>query len=267
MAKCNCSGSTGSTYATVNRGYGCLSSVPAATGGIPYNCFLPPTNMSYYQNYPFYNGPCGSTNASGPSGFRPLFNPCFGCNNGDGAEAESETSGTSAASSGNCGCCYPCNPCCKPCCKKDDPCCAPAAALVTSSGTVTTTAGGNVPLTLSSTAVNSNMPMPLANLTGAISVVGDTVVFNCPGTYLVLLTVRLPSGVTYTGNIGLTQNSSAVNSSTQAIALTTGSYNGTTQSLVRANAGDTLSVTTSAALANATPTAGSIITLSIIRVA
>ena len=262
MAKCNCTGSTGSTYAST-RGYGCLSSVPTAGGGIPYNCFLPPTNMSYYQNYPFYNGPCGGPNAGGSGnggcgcGFRPLFNPCFCCNNQD-EESESETSGSSAS---NCNCCLPC------CCKKNDPCCGPAAALVTSSGTVTTTAGGNVPLTLSSTAVNSNVPMPLANLTGAISVVGDTVVFNCPGTYLVLLTVSLPSGVTYTGTIGLTQNSSAVASSTQTIALSTGSYNGTTQSLVRANAGDTLSVSTSAALTNATPASGSIITLSIIRVA
>lgn len=268
MANCNCAGSTGPTYATANR-YGCLSSVPTSSG-IPYNCFLPPTNMSYYQNYPFYNGPCGSTpGSSGTSGSGcncppPCCNPC--CNSSD-SEEESSSSSSEKPCGCNCfnpfgGCGKPCNKCCKP-----NVCCGPAVALASSSGAVTTTASGSIPLNLTATAADSNVPMPLANLTGPISVVGDNIVFNCPGTYLVLMTIALPTGTTYTGTIGMNLNGTPVASSVQNLAVTSNSYHGTSQALIRATEGSTLSVVTSAALTTTAPAAGSVINVSAVRVA
>ena len=275
MANCSCSGNSGSAYAAANRsGYGCLSSVPTA-GGIAYNCFLPPTNMAYYQNFPFYNGPCGTVAGESDS------NDC-GCNNGgcnancnnnwwnccNNSGSDSEESQNSCCNpcgkGGNnmlCNCsCNPCNPC--------NPCCGPAAALVTSTGGVTTTAGGAVPLTLASQASNTSIPLALANMMGPISVVGDTVVFNCTGTYLVFLSVSLPGTTSYTGTIGLTVNGTPATTATQTLALTTTAYEGTSQALVRVTEGSTMTVNTSAALTAAGPgTAANVITLTIIRIA
>ena len=149
-----------------------------------------------------------------------------------------------------------------------NPCCGPAAALVTSTGGVTTTAGGSIPLTLASQASNTSIPLALANMMGPISVVGDTVVFNCTGTYLVFLSVSLPGTTTYTGTIGLTVNGTPATTATQTLALTTTAYEGTSQALVRVTEGSTMTVNTSAALTAAGPgTAANVITLTIIRIA
>ena len=259
MANCSCSGNSGSTYATVNRsGYGCLSSVPTSSG-IAYNCFLPPTNTAYYQNFPFYNGPCGSVageNDSCNCNSNCSCNSNCNCNNncGCGCNNDSDSNGccnTSRTMFCNC----PCNICC-----------GPAAALVTSNGTVTTTAGAAIPLILAAQASDSSIPLALASVVGPISVMSDSIVFNCEGTYLVTLTVHLPDTVTYDGTISLTTNGSPITSSTQDIDVTTEAYNGTSQALVRVTQGSTMTVNTSAAL-TATPEAGSIITISIVRVA
>ena len=262
MANCSCSGNSGSTYASVARnGYGCLSSVPSSSG-IAYNCFLPPTNAAYYQNFPFYNGPCGTVAGENDS------DDC-GCNN------NCSICGCTSCSTSNSTCCNN-NACCNHCgnggstmfCNCPcNPCNGPAAALVTSTGTVTTTAGGAVPLTLSAQATDNSIPLALANLMGPISVVGDNVVFNCTGTYLIFLNVSLAS-TTYTGTISLAVNGTTANTASQNLALTTAAYEGTSQALVRVTEGSTMTVNTSAALTAAAPGAGAnVITLTIIRIA
>ena len=270
MANCSCSGNSGSTYATASRGYGCLSSIPNSSG-IPYNCFLPPTNTAYYQNFPFYNGPCGTVAGESDSdngsscgcgcgnncSCNSWWNTC--CSNGCNSCSNPEQCQNGCNQCGNGGntmfCNCPCNICC-----------GPAAALVTSNGAVTTTVGGAVPLILTAQASDSSIPLALASVMGPISVMSDSVVFNCEGTYLVTLTVHLPDTVTYDGTISLTANGSPITSATQVIDVTTEAYNGSSQALIRAAQGSTLTVNTSAAL-TATPEAGSIITLSIVRVA
>ena len=263
MANCSCSGNSGSTYATVNRsGYGCLSSVPTSSG-VNYNCFLPPTNTAYYQNFPFYNGPCGTVAGESDSD---------SCNCNNNCNNNCNSCGCNSCNSDNCNSCGCNNNCCCntsrtmfcncPC----NVCCGPAAALVTSNGTVTTTAGSAIPLILAAQASDSSIPLALASVVGPISVMSDSIVFNCTGTYLVTLTVHLPDTVTYDGTISLTANGSQVTSSTQDIDVTTEAYNGTSQALIRVNQGGTMTVNTSAAL-TATPEAGSIITISIVRVA
>ena len=242
MANCSCSGST---YATANRGYGCLSSVPASSG-IPYNCFLPPTNMSYYQNFPFYNGPCGSvpgsaaTSGSGSSGCgcKPWANPCC-CNSG--AEQEVESSGSS------CGCWNPCKPC--------NPCCGPAALVATSSGAVTPTLNGTVPLTQNISTSN------------AITVEGDTITFKCPGIYLVTLNSNIPGTSTYVGNVSLALNGQTLGTTTQTFATSTAT-NSTAQAIVRASENSTLTITTSAAGTAINPGAGTnLFTVTVVRIA
>ena len=263
MANCSCSGNSGSTYAANRSGYGCLSSVPTV-GGIAYNCFLPPTNMAYYQNFPFYNGPCGTVAGENDS------NDC-GCGNNCGCSWwNCCNSGSTDSEESQNGCCNKCgnggnNMLCNCSC---NPCCGPAAAMVTSTGAVTTTAGSAIPLTLAAQASNSSIPLALANMMGPISVVGDTVVFNCTGTYLVFLSVSLPTGTTYTGTVGLTVNGTAANTATQNLALTSTAYEGTSQALVRVTEGSTMTVNTSAALTAATPGVGAnVVTLTIIRIA
>ena len=149
-----------------------------------------------------------------------------------------------------------------------NPCCGPAAALVTSTGTVTTSAGGSVPLTLAAQATGNSIPLALANMMGPISVVGDTVVFNCTGTYLVFLSVSLGSTTSYTGTIGLAVNGTRANTATQSLALTTTAYEGSSQALIRVTEGSTMTVNTSAALTAAVAgTGANVITLTIIRIA
>ena len=271
MANCSCSGNSGSTYSTVNRsGYGCLSSVPTSSG-IAYNCFLPPTNTAYYQNFPFYNGPCGTVAGENDS------DSC-NCNNNCGNNC-SNTCGN------NCGCNSNCNTCgCNTCgCSSDNGnccttsrtmycncpcniCCGPAAALAATTGSVTTGAGGAIPIALVAQASDNSIPLALASVVGPISVMSDSIIFNCAGTYLVTLTVHLPDGTTYTGTIGLTANGAAVSSATQDITLTTGGYDGTSQALIRVAEGATLTINTSAAL-TATADGQNIVTISILRVA
>ena len=264
MANCSCSGNSGSTYATANRnGFGCLSSVPTSNG-IAYNCFLPPTNTAYYQNFPFYNGPCGSV--AGESDSCNCSNNC-GCNNNCGCS-------NNCNCNNSCGCCNTesdSNGCCNtgntmfcncPC----NICCGPAAALAATTGSVTTGAGGAIPIALVAQASNSSIPLALASVVGPISVMGDNIIFNCPGTYLVTLTVHLPTGTTYTGTIGLTTSGAAVGSATQDITLTTGGYDGSSQALIRVTEGATMTINTSAAL-TATADGQNIVTVSILRVA
>ena len=243
MANCNCSGST---YATVNRGYGCLSSVPTSSG-VPYNCFLPPTNMSYYQNYPFYNGPCGSVPGSsgaggnGGCGCKPWCNPC--CCNGSNSEPEMESSGSSSSS---CGCWNPCKPC--------NPCCGPAALVATSSGAVTPAANTAVPL-VQSTSINNN-----------ITVDGNAITIKCPGVYLVTLNSNIPSAG-YNGNVSLVLNGQTLSTTTQNFATSTAANN-TTQAIVRVAENSTITVVPSAANAAITPTPGTnLFTVSVVRIA
>ena len=275
MANCSCSGNSGSTYSTVNRsGYGCLSSVPNSNG-MAYNCFLPPTNTAYYQNFPFYNGPCGTVagendsdnNGCGCSGNGNnncsccgwWSNCCNNCNNcGCGSDAEGSQNGCCSNKCGNGGntmfCNCPCNPCC-----------GPAAALVTSNGTVTTAPGGRVPVYMLSQTLDSTLPLALANVVGPISVTGDTIIFNCPGTYLIMFTLSLDDTAAYTGTIGLVLNGTAVPSG--VFTLDGEAFEGTTQSLVRVTEGSTMTINTSAALTNGTAGAnGNIVTLSILRI-
>ena len=272
MANCSCSGNSGSTYATANRsGYGCLSSVPTSSG-IAYNCFLPPTNQAYYQNFPFYNGPCGSVAGENDSDGCNCNTNC-GCNNNCCNSCNSCNScGSCNGDSDSCNSCNCNNNCCCstsrtmfcncPC----NLCCGPAAALAATSGSVTTGAGAAVPISLVAQASDSSIPPALASVVGPISVMSDSIIFNCAGTYLVTLTVHLPDGTTYTGTIGLTANGAAVSSSIQDITLTTGGYDGTSQALIRVAEGATMTINTSAAL-TATADSQNIITVSIVRIA
>ena len=145
-------------------------------------------------------------------------------------------------------------------------CCGPAAALVTSNGAVSTSVGGRVPVYMLAVASDSALPLALASVVGPIAVANDSIVFNCAGTYLVTLSIHLPDTVTYDGAVGLVLNSTPVESSNQSIDVTTEAYSGTSQALVQVAEGATMTVNTTAAL-TATPDAGNIITISIVRVA
>ena len=201
--------------------------------------------MSYYQNFPFYNGPCGSvpgsaaTSGSGSSGCgcKPWANPCC-CNSG--AEQEVESSGSS------CGCWNPCKPC--------NPCCGPAALVATSSGAVTPAANTAVPL-VQSTSINDN-----------ITVDGNAITIKCPGVYLVTLNSNIPSAG-YNGNVSLALNGTVLGTTTQNFAASTAA-NDTTQAIVRVAENSTLTVVPSATGAQLTPTVGTnLFTVSVVRIA
>lgn len=201
--------------------------------------------MSYYQNYPFYNGPCGSTpsataaSGSGSCGCKPCW--CNPCCNGQGSEPEMESSGTSG-----CGCWNPCKPC--------NPCCGPAALVATSSGAVTPAANTAVPL-VQSTSINDN-----------ITVDGNAITIRCPGVYLVTLNSNIPS-TGYNGNVSLALNGTVLGTTTQNFAASTAA-NDTTQAIVRVAENSTLTVLPSAAGSQLTPTVGTnLFTVSVVRIA
>ena len=115
-------------------------------------------------------------------------------------------------------------------------------------------------------ASDSTLPLALASVVGPISVSGDTIYFNCAGTYLITFILSLDDTAAYTGTVGLILNGTAV--PTGSFTLDGDAFEGTTQALVKVTEGSTMTINTSAALTTGTAGAnGNIITLSILRIA
>lgn len=236
MAYTNCCNQSGCCGCNSIFGTGYARRVNASTRN-SYSALNSVAMCTRCLNYPFYTGPCPDTNGC----------YCCGCNAG----VTTQNSGNTSNCCDNCGC---------SCCDCND-CCGPVYGVFTASAPLNAGAGTLIPITAASD--NS-----CGNSCG-FSVSGGTITLQQSGAYLVTYTLRVPAQTAVNTTIslnlnGVAQTAASLNVVTSASNTDTSTH--TAQTILCVSAGDTLSLSTSAAL-NITGTAGQpLVTLSLIKI-